>query len=76
VIGVSEVLAHERTGLLVPEGDVTAMADALQRVLNDTGLGERLAAAARTQAIAEHGQDLMRRRYARLLRDLVDQSDT
>jgi hypothetical protein len=52
------------------------MADALQRVLNDAGLGELLAAAARTQAIAEHGQELMRRRYARLLRDLVDQSDT
>jgi len=38
-----EVLAHERNALLVPPGDAAALAAALQRLLDDAPLRERLA---------------------------------
>ena len=38
-----EVLAHEQNALLVPPGDAHALAAALQRLLDDGGLRERLA---------------------------------
>jgi glycosyltransferase involved in cell wall biosynthesis len=50
--GVPDVVEHERSGLLVPFGDVEAIAGAIGRLLADPGLRERLAAAgaARTRA--------------------------
>jgi colanic acid/amylovoran biosynthesis glycosyltransferase len=47
VNGLAEAVLHERTGLLVPEHDPAALAAALERVLTDQALGERLARAAR-----------------------------
>jgi glycosyltransferase involved in cell wall biosynthesis len=40
--GVAEVVAHDRTGLLVPFGDLDALAGALNRVLDDPALAGRL----------------------------------
>lgn len=40
--GISDWLEHEVTGLLVPEQDVTGLARALERVLTDTELANRL----------------------------------
>jgi len=71
VAGVSEVIDQGRTGLLVPEGDANALADALQRVLEDPDFGERLGHEARARALSEHGVDLMRSRYAALFRNLA-----
>jgi glycosyltransferase involved in cell wall biosynthesis len=45
--GLAEVVVHERTGLAVPEGDPFALADALERLLRDGDLAQRLAAEAR-----------------------------
>lgn len=68
VVGVREVIEHERTGLLVPPGDANALADALQRLLQqEPALAERLGAAARRQALSAHGNDLMWQRYRALL---------
>jgi glycosyltransferase involved in cell wall biosynthesis len=72
VIGVREVIEHERTGLLVPEGDPQALADALLRLLRDNRLAERLGQAARQQAIEHHGMDLMLRRYEALILGVGD----
>jgi glycosyltransferase involved in cell wall biosynthesis len=41
------LLEHERSGLVVPERDPAALADALRRVLGDDALRARLSAAAR-----------------------------
>jgi glycosyltransferase involved in cell wall biosynthesis len=41
-----EVLEHERNALLVPPGDPKALAQAIQRLLDDPELGQRLANAA------------------------------
>ncbi|MBR1213947.1 glycosyltransferase family 4 protein [Bradyrhizobium sp. JYMT SZCCT0180] len=44
---VPEVIDHERNGLLVPVGDVEALAGALHRLLEDRGLRRSLGEAAR-----------------------------
>jgi colanic acid/amylovoran biosynthesis glycosyltransferase len=49
--GIPEVISHGKNGLLVPEADLTAMAQALGRLIEDRALRERLGrAAARTAA--------------------------
>ena len=47
VTGIPEILKHEQTGLMVPQRDPDALADALQRLLADPELRVRLAAGAR-----------------------------
>ena len=43
---VTEVLEHGRDALLVPPDDAPALANAIGRLIDDTALGARLAAAA------------------------------
>jgi glycosyltransferase involved in cell wall biosynthesis len=43
---IREAVRHGETGILVEPGDVTAFGEAVVRVLQDAGLGERLGAAA------------------------------
>ena len=45
--GLREVVDGGRCGLLVPQGDARATADAIVRLLDDPGMGARLAAAGR-----------------------------
>ncbi len=47
VPGVQEVLAHEETALLVPPRDPVAMAEAIQRLLEDHDLAAHLGKGAR-----------------------------
>lgn len=49
VDGIRDVVAHERTGLLVPVADPSAIATAIARLRDDTALRERLIAAAREE---------------------------
>jgi glycosyltransferase involved in cell wall biosynthesis len=67
VTGIPEAVHHGTTGLLVPEGDVVALADALARLLDDPALRCALATAGR-QHVEEHF-DI--RRNARHLHDLL-----
>jgi glycosyltransferase involved in cell wall biosynthesis len=39
---VEDIIEHERTGLLVPAGDVTALANAIRRLIEDPALREEL----------------------------------
>lgn len=48
--GVRDSVVHEETGLLVPQGDVEALAEALERVVTDAGLRRRLGEGARAFA--------------------------
>ena len=50
---------------------MTALADALERLLRDEAFAARLGAAARRTAIERHGRDLMNQRYERLCLELV-----
>lgn len=67
VPGIEGLLDEGVTGLLVPEADAPALADALNRLLRDPALAARLGAAARERAFAEHGVALMTQRYEALL---------
>jgi glycosyltransferase involved in cell wall biosynthesis len=49
--GVPEILEQERTGLLVPPRDPHAMAGAIERLLTDETLRQRLGATARAAAL-------------------------
>jgi glycosyltransferase involved in cell wall biosynthesis len=51
--GTDEAITDDETGLLVPAGDSTALATAIQRVRADPALAERLAAAGRKRAERE-----------------------
>ena len=48
--GIPEIVSHEREGLLVPPGDAAALAEALDRVIADVDLRERLAGNAAARA--------------------------
>jgi glycosyltransferase involved in cell wall biosynthesis len=47
VTGIPEVLRDGETGLMVPQHDPARLADAIERLLNDRALGQRLATEAR-----------------------------
>jgi glycosyltransferase involved in cell wall biosynthesis len=49
--GVPDLLTHESTGLLVPDGDAEAMAAAVLRLLADPGLAQRLSHGGREMAL-------------------------
>lgn len=65
--GVSDVVRANETGLLVPSGDVTALAGALDRVLADDALRTSLGRAGRDHALQRFGADAVGAVYARLL---------
>lgn len=71
VPGVREVLDHGVDGLLVPEGDAVALADALERVLRDPQAAASMAARARKAALERHSLELMNQRYEALFLDLA-----
>lgn len=73
VPGVREVLDDGVDGLLVPEADATALADALERLLRDDALAERLGQAARSRALRDYGRALMNERYEALFLELAAQ---
>ena len=56
--GIPELVADDRTGLLVPPGDASALAVALRRLSDDAALRERLGLAGRRAVLARY--DLVR----------------
>jgi glycosyltransferase involved in cell wall biosynthesis len=50
--GLAEQVTEGETGCRVPAGDAAALADALERVLSNRGLAERLGARGREHALA------------------------
>jgi len=69
--GLAEVVEHERSGLLVAPEDPAALADALQRLLGDAALRERLAAAGRARLDALYHVDAMVGAYEELYRSVL-----
>lgn len=55
--GASEAVADGETGFVVPPTDVQAVADALERLLSDTDLRDRMGAAGRTRAVERFDYD-------------------
>lgn len=59
---IPDVIEDGVTGLLVPPGDVAALAAALDRLRSDTGLRSRLGIAAKRKALCDHTWDSVARR--------------
>ena len=59
---VQEAVGDEREGLLVPPRDSTALADALERLLRDPALRERLGSAGRERVRREHDRTALAHR--------------
>jgi glycosyltransferase involved in cell wall biosynthesis len=68
--GLRESVVHGRTGLLVPHGDVEALAGAMRRVAADPGLRDALAEGAREFALG-FGWDRAADETARHLREVA-----
>ena len=69
--GSAKVLEHERTGLIVADGDVRGFAEALLRLAADPGLGEELGRSAREVVETDFSWEKAAQRlepvYARLI---------
>jgi len=69
--GLSEQVRSGETGLLVPGGDVDALAAALLRILKDRSLAEDMGARGRDVALSEFRQELVVDRFEQLYTRLV-----
>jgi glycosyltransferase involved in cell wall biosynthesis len=66
--GVPEVVHDDENGLLVPAGDVSALAAALRRMLDDDALRDRLAAGAKP-SVAAIGREPVYTRLEQILEE-------
>jgi glycosyltransferase involved in cell wall biosynthesis len=73
VPGCREVVVHGKTGLLVPLGDVQALADAMEKLATDRDLVASMGAAARADVIARFDSQIVNalvlREYDELMAD-------
>jgi glycosyltransferase involved in cell wall biosynthesis len=67
--GPADIIVDGHNGLLVPEGDVEKLAAALNRLIGDPGLRQRMGVAARQRA-AEHAPDRIAVRWEALFEQL------
>jgi glycosyltransferase involved in cell wall biosynthesis len=63
--GIAAVVTDGQNGLLVPERDPAALADAIGRLLSEPGLRTALGSRARAGVIAEHGWNRVAERFER-----------
>lgn len=69
--GIPEVISDGVHGLLVPERDPAALADAIGRLLGDQALAQRLGAAARRRVLEELTWDATAARFEQVYRAAV-----
>jgi colanic acid/amylovoran biosynthesis glycosyltransferase len=69
ISGIPELIEDEKEGFLVPERDAPALAHALERLLDDPGLGERMAVAARLKVEREFDATTEARKLLNLFAD-------
>ena len=56
---IEELVQHEATGLMVPPQDADALRAAIERLLNEPALGQRLAQAARARVHSRYSRERM-----------------
>jgi glycosyltransferase involved in cell wall biosynthesis len=69
--GLREVLVHEQTALLVPSGDVIALASAIERIVGDPDLRSRLADTAHRDVCERFLASRMASRYLDVYRKIL-----
>jgi len=70
---ISEVAIDDVTARVVPKENALALAGAIDRLLNDTGLGRRLAAVARKRTLEKFTLDVMLDRMEEVFRRASDE---
>jgi phosphatidylinositol alpha-mannosyltransferase len=70
--GYQSVMEHESQGVLVPETDTQAVADALLELLRDPALRQRLGSAGRETALNRFSWDLVGDQIERFYLSLLD----
>ncbi len=75
VVGTRELVQHDRTGLLVPLGDVAELARALSRLLEDEELRGRLARAAAERVARDFREELVTARVDEVYRRCLERRD-
>jgi len=71
VSGITEIIQHEQTGLLVPYGDVNAMANTLINLRRDAAFRQQLASRARVIAVERYHECKYTRQLTGLIQSLV-----
>ena len=74
--GLSDVIQHQRTGLLVAERTAGDLAAAVQALLERDDRGAALGAAGRLHALATFAPESVARRYADIYRSVVGSNDS
>lgn len=74
--GLTDTVQHERTGLLVPPGNVAALSAALDGLLDHPDRGADLGRAGRIVALAGFAPESAARRYAGIYRSVVGAPET
>lgn len=69
--GLTDVVEHERTGILVSPGDDAALAAALGRVLTRPEDAAKLARAGRLSALSAFSPEVVARRYSGIYKDTL-----
>lgn len=69
--GPRDAITDGANGLLVPEGDVQALAEGICRLIEDKNLRQRLGAAARTTVEERFTEDAIMRQWDTLFRGLT-----
>ena len=70
--GNSELIEHQRHGLLVRPGDAPGLAAAIDRLLRDPALARRLGANARQRILGQYSTDRLACRYEAFFHRLVE----
>ncbi len=71
--GIPDMMSAE-TGLLVPPGDVAALAAALDRLIGDPARRAAMSVACRHRAVTEYDLEVQARRFIRLFEDILGKS--
>ncbi len=70
--GHRAMVEHDRTGMLVPPNDISAISEALQRLFDDPNAADRLGRAAHEQAARHYALAQMVGQHVTLLRSLAE----
>jgi glycosyltransferase involved in cell wall biosynthesis len=70
--GITDIVLHEKTGLLVPQRDPQALADALLRIADDPALAARLAEGGHQHAQRNFSWDVITDRWEECYADAVE----
>ena len=70
--GVTDIVHHDRTGILVPPGDTRALTRALDALFSRPDLGANLGEAGRIYALATFAPESVARRFAGIYRQALD----